>query len=490
MSHPLDHHDQSQQVRPARRRWLMLTLLAWAQFMLIVDITVVQVALPSIGVDLQLGRAALTGVVTTYTLVFGGLMVLGGRLADVLGARRTLLAGLVVFTAASLMCGLAGSGAVLIGARAVQGVGAALLSPAALAIITTTFDGPDRNRALGIWAAIGGAGAAAGVLLSGLLTTGPGWQWVFFVNVPVGAVVLALIPSLVRVDAAAGSLRQVDLPGALVVTAATALLIYGLVHAGDAGWDAPVTIATLIAAAVGYGVFAWVESRVATPLMRLRTLARRPVVSGTLLMLVATGLMLGLFFLTSLYVQHVLGLNALATGLLFLPIALAITAGAQLGAHLLGRVGGRGVAVTGLVLTAVGAAVLTQAPSLDGAPIGVLPGFLLAAFGIGPVFVAATTTTLANVPPDEAGVASGVVNTFHELGGSIGVAVVSTIAAASISGAGTAGTPGITDTGGFIGGYIACAVIAGATAIIALTLVPGGKPQAVAGHGHGVGHGH
>lgn len=468
----------------APRRWLMLTLLAFAQFMLIVDITVVQVALPSIGADLALGREALTWVVTTYTLVFGGLMILGGRLADVVGARRTLLTGLAVFTTASLVCGLATSGAVLVGARAAQGVGAALLSPAALAVITTTFHGNDRSRALGVWAAIGGAGAAAGVLLSGLLTAGPGWQWVFWVNVPVGVVVLALIPGLVRRDSVSGARQRVDVPGALAVTASTALLIYGVVHAGDAGWSAPVTIGALVAAVVGYAVFVGIESRVATPLMRPQTLARRPVVSGTLLMLVATGLMLGLFFLTSLYLQHVRGMDALATGLLFLPVALAITAGAQLGAHLMGRVGGQAVAVGGLLLTAVGAAVLTQAPAVDGVLAGVLPGFVLAAFGIGPVFVAATTTTLANVPPDEAGVASGVVNTFHELGGSIGVALVSTVAAASISNSATS------DTSGFTNGYLVCAVVAAVAALVALGLVPGGKPHAVAGHGHGVGQGH
>ncbi|TWF79239.1 EmrB/QacA subfamily drug resistance transporter [Pseudonocardia hierapolitana] len=460
---------------------LMLALLAFAQFMLIVDITVVQVALPSIGVDLALGREALTWVVTTYTLVFGGLMILGGRLADVLGARRTLLVGLTVFTAASLVCGLATSGGVLIGARAAQGVGAALLSPAALAIITTSFRGNDRSRALGVWAAIGGAGAAAGVLLSGLLTAGPGWQWVFWVNVPVGVVVLALIPGLVRPDGTVGARQPVDVPGALAVTAATALLIYGVVHAGEAGWAAPVTVGALLAAVIGYAVFGGIESRVATPLMRPQTLARRPVVSGTLLMLVATGLMLGLFFLTSLYLQHVRGLDALATGLLFLPVALAITAGAQLGAHLVGRVGGRAVAVGGLLLTALGAAVLTQAPAVDGVIAAVLPGFVLAAFGIGPVFVAATTTTLANVPPDEAGVASGVVNTFHELGGSIGVALVSTVAAVSISGSGTSG---------FTSGYVVCSVVAAVAGVVALGLVPGGKPHAVAGHGHGVAQGH
>jgi EmrB/QacA subfamily drug resistance transporter len=463
------------------RRWLMLTLLAFAQFMLIVDITVVQVALPSIGADLALGREALTWVVTTYTLVFGGLMILGGRLADVVGARRTLLAGLAVFTVASLVCGLATSGAVLVAARAAQGVGAALLSPAALAVITTTFDGNDRSRALGVWAAIGGAGAAAGVLLSGLLTAGPGWQWVFWVNVPVGLVVLALIPGLVRPDVTAGSRQPVDVPGALAVTAATALLIYGVVHAGDAGWGAPLTVGALVAAVAGYAVFVAVESRVRVPLMRPNTLARRPVVSGTLLMLVATGLMLGLFFLTSLYLQHARGLGALATGLLFLPVALGITAGAQLGAHLIGRVGGRPVAVGGLLLTAVGAAVLTQAPAVDGVLAAVLPGFVLAAFGIGPVFVAATTTTLANVPREEAGVASGVVNTFHELGGSIGVALVSTVAAASISGSGTSG---------FTSGYVVCAVVAAVAAVVALGLVPGGKPHAVAGHGHGHAQGH
>src|SRR4051812_44244502 len=279
-------------------RWVTLALLAFVQFMLVVDITVVQIALPSIGADLGLGREALTWVVTTYTLVFGGLMILGGRIADVFGARRTLLVGLAVFTAASLLCGLASAGGVLIAARGAQGVGAALLSPAALSVITTSFHGDDRGRALGVWAAIGGVGAAAGVLLSGLLTAGPGWEWGFWVNVPVGGVGLALIPRLVPPDETRAR-QPGDVPGALAVTAATALLIYGLVHAGDAGWGAPVTISALLAAVVGYAVFVAVEARVATPLMRLHTLARRPVVSGTLLMLVATGLMLGLFFLTT-----------------------------------------------------------------------------------------------------------------------------------------------------------------------------------------------
>jgi EmrB/QacA subfamily drug resistance transporter len=478
MSHPVE---VATPVVQDKRRWLTLALLAFAQFMLVVDITVVQVALPSIGVDLGLDREALTWVVTTYTLVFGGLMILGGRLADVLGARRTLLIGLGVFTAASALAGLAESGSMLVAGRAAQGVGAALMSPAALSILTTTFHGQERSRALGVWAAIGGGGAAAGVLVSGLLTAGPGWPWVFYVNVPIGLAILVILPRLVTATAKRPERQQIDVPGALLVTGSTASLIYGFVNAGDAGWGSTGTLTAIAAALVGYVAFVLVESRVGTPLMRPRTVARRPVVSGTFLMLVATGVLLGLFFLTSLYLQHVLGYSALRTGLLFLPVALGITVGAQAGAHLIGRVGGRPVAVVSFLLTAAGAAMLSQLSVGDSVVTGLLPGFLLAAIGIGPVFVTATSTTMANVAPAEAGVASGVVNTFHELGGSIGVAVVSTIAAAGIT-----ATGGAID--GFTDGYLAVSIAAAAAALIAILLVPAGKPEAAVGHGHGHGH--
>lgn len=469
---------------PAGRRtggWGVLVLLCLAQFMLIVDITVVQVALPAIGADLALDRESLTWVVTTYTLCFGGLMVLGGRLADALGARRTLLAGLGLFTAASLLCGLAGSGAALIVGRALQGVGASLLSPAALAVITTTFTGERRGRALGVWAAIGGTGAALGVLVGGVLTAGPGWAWVFFVNVPIGLVVLAAVPALV--PPARGRGERVDVPGALVVTLATALLIYGLVTAGDAGWGAAGTVLPLAGSVLLYVLFVVVERSVRSPLMRAETLARRPVISGTFVMLVATGLMLGLFFLSSLYLQHVLRFSALETGLLFLPVAIAITVGAQAGGHLLGRLGGRPVAVASFVLTAAGAALMTRISPDASAYTTLLPGFVLAALGIGPAFVTATTTTMANIPPGENGVASGVINTFHELGGSIGVAVVSTVAASSLA-PGSAG-----GVGGFVAGLTLCAVVAGVAAAVSLGLVPPGRPAAAfVGHGHGHGH--
>ncbi|MGN9842152.1 MFS transporter [Nonomuraea sp. H19] len=465
---------------PAKARpggWSVLVLLCLAQFMLIVDITVVQVALPTIGTELALGREALTWVVTTYTLCFGGLMVLGGRLADALGARRTLVAGLGLFTAASLMCGLAGTGGLLIAGRAVQGVGAALLSPAALAVITTTFHGERRGRALGVWAAIGGTGAALGVLLGGILTEGPGWTWVFFVNVPIGLLILAALPAVV--PPAPGRGERVDVPGALVVTAATALLIYGLVTAGDAGWSAAGTLLPLAGAALLYVVFVLVEKSVRAPLMRAETLARRPVISGTFVMLLATGLMLGLFFLSSLYLQHVLKFGALETGLIFLPVAIAITIGAQLGGHLIGKLGGRPVAVGSFVVTAAGAALMTRISPDASAYTTLLPGFALAALGIGPAFVTATTTTMANIPPGENGVASGVINTFHELGGSIGVAVVSTVAAASLA-------PGATGIGGFVSGLTLCAAVAAVAALVSIGLVPPGKPAgAFVGHGHG-----
>ena len=460
-------------------RWTALVLLCLAQFMLIVDITVVQVALPTIGADLALDREALTWVVTTYTLCFGGLMVLGGRLADALGARRTLMTGLAIFTLASLLAGLAPNGAALIAGRALQGVGAALLSPSALAVITRTFDGERRNRALGVWAAIGGSGAAVGVLLGGLLTAGPGWMWVFYVNVPIGLLVFAALPSVVPADPAHGGRQRVDVPGALAVTLATALLIYGLVNAGDAGWGTAGTLLPLVAAVACYAGFILIERSVRAPLMRAETLARRPVISGAFVMLLATGSMLGLFFVSSLYLQHVLRFSALETGLLFLPVAVAITLGAQLGGHLIGRIGGRPVAVAAFAVTAVGAGLMTRISPDASAYTTLLPGFVVAAFGIGPAFVTATTTTMANVPHHEAGVASGVVNTFHELGGSIGIAVVSSMAAASLA-------PGATGIGGFTAALTGVAMAAAVAAMVSLGLVPAGKPSGTfVGHGHG-----
>src|SRR6266568_304830 len=310
------------------RRWLGLVLLCLAQLMLILDITVVNVALPDIGAGLQLARPTLTWVLTAYTIAFGGLMLFGGRLADLFGARRVLLTGLVIFTGASMASGLANGGPMLIGGRAAQGLGAALLSPSALSIVTTTFSGTERNKALGFWAAVGGAGAALGVVVGGVLTSIAGWPWVFFINVPIGLVVLATLPSLIPAIRPVAGGSRVDVAGALIVTAATGGAVYGLISAGSHGWLSSWALAPLGAAAAGYAVFAAIERRMRTPLMDVRILARRPVAAGAFLMLVATGLLVGAFFLGSFYLQEVRGYSALHTGLAFLPVAVAAVAGA------------------------------------------------------------------------------------------------------------------------------------------------------------------
>ncbi|MCC9705549.1 DHA2 family efflux MFS transporter permease subunit [Streptomyces sp. MNU76] len=455
---------------PDPRRWAALALVCLAQFMLILDVTVVNVALPDMAADLDLDRETLTWVVTAYTLCFGGLMLLGGRLADALGARRTLLVGLAVFTVASLVAGLAENAPVLLGGRIAQGIGAALLSPSALSIVTTTFHGAERNKALGVWAAIGGSGAAAGVLVGGVLTDGPGWQWVFYVNVPVGLLVLTAVP--VYVAARGPQPARLDVPGALLVTGGTGALIYGLVEAGGSGWVDPATLVPLAGAVVAYVLFAVAERTSRAPLMDLRMFTRRPVLAGAFLMLMATALLIAFFFLGSVYLQHLRGFSPLKTGLVFLPVAVATGIGAHLGSRLVGRIGSRATAVGGMVIAAAGTVPLTRLSGTGSVYGGLLPGFVVASLGVGAVFVTATTTALAMVEHREAGLASGVVNTFHEVGGSIGVAVVSTVAASGFErGA----------VGGFTDAFTVCAVAGAVSAAVALGLVPRGKPQLTGG---------
>jgi EmrB/QacA subfamily drug resistance transporter len=465
------HTQATHHTQPAPRRWLALAALSVAQFMLILDVTVVNVALPDIRTDLGLSRETLTWVVTAYTLAFGGLMLLGGRLADLFGARRVLLTGLVIFTAASLMSGLADNAGVLLAGRAAQGVGAALLSPAALSVVTTSFHGKQRNRALGIWAALGGTGSAVGVLLGGALTAGPGWPWIFFVNVPVGIAVAIALPALVPARPPAGR-QRVDLAGALLVTAATAALIYGLNAAGDNGWSAPIVLVPIAGAALLYAGFGIVERRVRAPLMRVQMLTRRPVVTGALLMLVATALLIAAFFLGSFALQHHYAYSALATGLAFLPVAVGTIIGAQAASQLASHVGGRPIAVTGLLIAAGGAAIAAYSAGATTLTIGIS----VAATGLGATFVAATTTALAQVDHAHAGLASGIVNTSHELGGAVGVATVSSLAAASLAG---------TTMSGFTTAFTFSAVAALAAAVIAAMFAPGGKPPAgVMPHAH------
>ncbi|MDR2986020.1 MAG: MFS transporter, partial [Nocardiopsaceae bacterium] len=354
-----------------RHRWLVLSLLGIGQLMLILDVTVVAIALPHMGSDLGVSREVLTWVVSGYSLTFGSLLLLGGKAADRFSPKLVALVGLAVFTAASLVAGLAETGPVLLGGRFAQGIGAAMLSPAALASGVRVFDGEERNRALGIWSALGGGGAALGVLLGGLITAGPGWPWVFFINVPVGVVVFAMLvrflPALPAGETTGGML---DVPGIVLVIAASGAAIFALIRAGDGGWATTTTLSGLFIALILSVLFWLWERRTRTPLMDPGLLLRRPVAWGTAMLLVATALTVALFFLGSFYLQDHAGYGALATGLLFLPVALATMAGANAAGKALGARGGRSLTLVGMGIAAVGFAVPVLWTSALGIAIG------------------------------------------------------------------------------------------------------------------------
>lgn len=443
-------------------RWRILGFLGAAQLMLILDVTVVAIALPHIETDLGLSRAALTWMVSAYTLTFGGLMLLGGRLADMFGAKHVVLTGLSIFTVASLATGLADSSSLLLGGRVAQGIGAALLSPAALSLVVTLFGGDERNKALGVWSALGGGGAALGLLVGGLLTAGPGWPWVFYINVPIGVVIFVALAVLAPQRRGAVPRARLDVLGALLVTASSGALIYALINAGEGGWLTPTTGWLVLSAAVGYVLFVLWQRTARSPLMDVALLVRRPVATGTFLILMATILMIAVFFLGTFYFQQARGYGALQTGLLFLPVALATMLGANLTGRALARLGARTLAVVGLLTAAIGLAV----PALWLDPVAVTVGVTIAGAGTGALYVVASATALGQVASHEAGVASGLVSTFHEFGASIGVAVVSSVAAVSIVGDSLAG---------FTSGFVVIAAMAGGGALVATLLIPGGR---------------
>lgn len=438
-----------------RRSGLVLVLLCLAQFMVILDVSIVNVALPDIGASLELGREATTWVITAYTMTLGGLLILGGRLADSFGARTTFLVGLAAFTAASLSSGLAQDGVMLLVSRVGQGMGAALLSPAALSLLMHGFTGRDRDRALAVWAAIGGAGAAVGVLLGGALTAGPGWAWVFLVNVPVGVVVafgVGVTVPAVQVRRTAG----IDLPGAVIGTTGVALLIYALTRAGEVGWTSGGALFTGSGALLAGGLFVAVENRAVHPLVPARLLRRSWLAGGLVVMTAASAAMISTFFLTSMYLQRIQDLGPLGTGLAFLPATIAVVAGAHLAAHAITRAAPRLVGGSGLAIGAVGLAGMGW--SSNGAPLSMLvAGLVVVSFGIGISFVTATRSGLTGIGDAHAGLASGVLTTGHEIGASLGVAVVSSLAAASLSGE-------ISSVAGFERAYL---VSAAATLVVA-----------------------
>ncbi len=382
-----------------RRAWSVLVLLCAAQFMVILDMTVVNVALPSIGRDLHIVTAGLQWVVTTYLLFTGGLMLLGGRASDLLGRRRMFLAGLSVFTLASLASGLAPSATALIAARGGQGLGAALLSPAALSVITATYTGAQRAAALAAWGALGSGGAAVGLLAGGLLTSGFGWRSVFLVNVPVGvAVGLLSLRTVPAPSAVAGDRRgTLDLPGAMLVVGGLGVLVYALAGMGNHGWGSARTVALLIVGAALLAAFAAVESLARQPLLPPRMWHSRSLVAGMTVMLGATGILVGTFFLNTLYLQDVLGATPLTAGAEFLPMVLAIGLAAHLAARLLPRAGARALAVTGLAIMAAGSLLLASGPAAAGYVTSVLPGLAVLGLGIGLVFPAATVSAMSAI---------------------------------------------------------------------------------------------
>ncbi len=415
-------------------RWLVLVIACLAQFMVVLDATVVNVALPSIQKGLHFSASNLAWVVNAYTLVFGGFLLLGGRASDLLGRKRLFAAGVVLFSAASLLNGLAQTSAMLIIGRGLQGLGGALLSPAALSIINTTFtETSERTKALGVWSAIAAGGGAVGLLLGGVLTDLASWPWIFIVNVPVGVATLALTLRYVPESRADMEHRTFDLAGATTVTAGLVVLVFAIVKAQTYGWGSPKTIGLLAAGAVLLALFIAIESRSKAPLMRLsifrvRTLA----VADVVLLLVASG-MFGMFFFASLYVQEILGYSPLRAGLAFLPVTAGIVVGAGIAQQSIRRVGVRNVAVIGIVMAAAGMAVLTQLP-VHGTYAGdLLPGLLPMSIGMGLTFVPITLLGTSGVSDNDAGLASGLFNTAQQVGGSLGLAILSTLAASQTS---------------------------------------------------------
>jgi EmrB/QacA subfamily drug resistance transporter len=409
-------------------------------------------------------------VVTAYVLCTGGLMLLGGRAADLLGRRRIFLAGLLLFTAASLASGLAPSEASLIASRAGQGVGAALLTPAGLAIITTTYAGAQQAAALSVWGAIGSAGAGAGVLVGGMLTSWAGWRWIFLVNVPVGLAVGLLTPRLVAPVAAAGR-RQLDLAGALTVVSGLAVLVYALAGTAQHGWGSVRTLVLFALAAGVLALFALLERRSARPLLPPETLRVRSLAAGAVVMFGATAILIGAFFLNSLYLQNTLGASPITTGLEFLPLVAGIALAAHTASHLLPKTGTRVLAAAGLALIAAGALLLVAAPDRASYVSELLPGFVLIGLGTGLVFPAASVSAMSEIPEARAGLASGLMLTAHEVGAALGVAVLSAVAAA-----GNTTATGAHFAHGYQNGFLTATAVAGALALLTLLALPSVRP--------------
>ena len=454
-----------------RGKWLVLAVVGAAFFMTILDVAIVNVAIPSIQEDLHIAESTVQWVITAYAITFGGFLLLGGRMADLLGRRRIFLVGLVVFTLASLACGLAWSAGVLIASRAVQGLGAAIISPAALSIVTTTFsEGAERNKALGIWGALGGSGAAAGVLFGGILTKYLGWEWIFFVNVPVGVLVFALTRPIVPESRADLGHRRFDAIGAVSVTGGLALLVYAISKAPDVGWGTTRTIGLLLAAVLILAFFVAWELRASAPLVPFGIFRIRTLTGAN-----SVGLLLGAtiyanFFILTLYVQQILGWSALKTGLTFLATAGTTALWAGVAQALVTKIGPRAVMTVGMGVLALTVLGYTRLPVDGHYWPDLLPLYLVFALGLAFGYIPVTIAAFIGVPPHQAGLASGLLNTSQQIGGAVGVAITSTI---FVSQAKAGNFTPEAFTSGYHWAFAALAAFAAAGAILAFVFFRG-----------------
>ncbi len=422
--------------------WVVLVLICIAQFMVVLDATIVNVALPSIQKDLGLNEANLQWIINAYTLVFGGFLLLGGRAGDLLGRKRLFLIGLVIFTSASLLNGLASTEGQLIGFRALQGLGAALISPAALSIISTTFaEGAERAKALAVWAAIAIGGSAIGLVLGGALVEYFSWPWIFFVNVPVGIVAFILSLRMVPESRDEHAPASYDIAGAVTVTGGLMALVYAIVKAETEGWTSATTIGFFIFSAVLLVSFVLIESRSKAALVRLSIFKIRSLTTANIVMFLAMSGMFAMFFFNTLYIQRVLGYKPLEAGIAFLPFTAGVILSAGLASNFAPKIGVRPVAAVGMVLTVLGLVLLTQLPVNGSYLTDVLPAMLLTSLGMGAVFMPMTLVATTGLENEDQGLASGLFNTSQQIGGALGLAVLSTIAAGRTSAAGGAGNP-------------------------------------------------
>jgi EmrB/QacA subfamily drug resistance transporter len=462
------------------KRWLALILLAAAQFVVVLDASIVNVALPTIGKALDFSDENLPWIVNAYVLTFGGFLLLGGRTADLLGRRRVFMAGLMLVAVASLAAGFAATEAQLIAARAAQGLGAAIISPAALSIVTTIFrDGAERNKALGVWGAVAGAGGAAGVLLGGILTDGLGWEWVLWVNVPVSLIAFFLAPRLIAESRASDEARAFDVAGAVTITAALSLLVYAVIDASEAGWGSTKTLGLIALALVLFAAFVAIELRSRKPLVPFSIFRIRTLTGANVVGILVGASLFSMFFFISLYMQQVLGYSAIHAGLSYLPLAVTISLAAGIASQLVTTLGYKTVLAAGLLFIVAGLLWFSRVSVGGGFTTDILGPSLLAAIGLGFSFVTTTIAAVSGVGEEESGLASGLINTSQQVGGALGLAVLSSLATThtkDLLGSGSGLKHALTD--GFQIAFLGGAAIAALGFVLTLVLIKGSDSRA------------